>query len=99
MNCHLSHHAEQRMSLRGIRAAAVDAILQNFDVDHSVGGGCRVLRLSRSAAQDAALAIGMPSIASGLAGLALIENETTGKIVTVLRDLGGPQGRRYRRAR
>lgn len=97
MSTQISRHAEQRMSQRGISAVAVKTILNCFDIDHSVGGGCRVLRVSRDAANDAAASIGMPSIARRLAELAIIENESTGKIVTVFRDSGGPGGRRYRR--
>jgi len=45
----LSHHADRRCKQRGITQTDLNAILTYFDIDHSLGGGCRVLRISGKA--------------------------------------------------
>jgi hypothetical protein len=94
----LSDHANRRCKQRGITQIDLDAILSHFDIDHSVGGGCRVLRISRKSALVAARSCGSYDMAARLPRIALVEHEDTGLIVTALRDGGEARGRRYRRA-
>ena len=97
MEYHLSEHAQQRAQRRAIRPECLAPILCNFDIDFDIGGGCRLLRLSRSAAREVANNLGMPSQAKRFSAIAIIENEVTGQIVTVMHDRGTTEGRRYRR--
>lgn len=94
----MSDHANRRCKQRGITQTDLDAILSHFDIDHSVGGGCRVLRISRKGALVAAKSCGSCNMAARLPRIALVEHEDTGLIVTALRDGGAVRGRRYRRA-
>ena len=98
MSSMLSHHANRRCKQRGITEADLNAILNHFDIDHSVGDGCRVLRISRKGALVAAKACGILKMADRLPRIALVEHEGTGRIVTAMRDFGDSRGRRYRRA-
>ena len=99
MTYHLTHHASDRARSRGVQASVISSILDHFDIDHGVGDGCRVLRLSRHAASEAAAAINCPSLVRTLMRTALVENQLTGSIVTVMRDHGGGAAKRYRRPR
>jgi hypothetical protein len=85
-----------RARSRGISRAHIGRVLSHYDIDLPVGDACRVLRLSKAAAADAAS--GCPSLAAKLAKIALVENESTGAIVTALIVRPGAAGRRYRRS-
>ena len=72
-------------------------MLRNFlahhDLDRDVGGGCRVLRMSRARAETVTKALGA-QVASRLSRLAVIVADDTGQIVTAFHDTG--RTRRYR---
>jgi hypothetical protein len=93
----LTRHATLRAQQRGVTHAMLDALIHNADVEAPVGGGCTVLRLSRERLMDRALRASLGPMADRLETLAVVLADETGEVVTVLRDHGGREGRRYRR--
>jgi hypothetical protein len=67
----------------------LEQILDNADVDRSIGSNCRILRVHRRTATR---------LNSGdtLSRFAVIVSDTTGKVVTVLTLNAGRTGSRYR---
>lgn len=94
----MTQHAAVRANQRGAPHAVIEALLTHADVEIFVGGGCSALRLSRQTLQDRELRDRLGAQVDRLAGLALICDNGTGKIITVLHDGGSAAGRRYRRA-
>lgn len=94
-NSPMSKHATSRCQQRGIRQGLVQTVLEHHDVDVSVGGNCRVLRVSRKYLRSQNTGLD-PQRAKQLEKLCVIWSDNTNSIVTVMHDLG--THRRYRRA-
>jgi hypothetical protein len=94
----LSRHAASRANQRGVPGRLIDALVANADLEHPVGGGCTVLRISRERLEGRDLRRTLGPACDRLRTLALVWSEQTSEVVTVLHDRGGAQGRRYRRA-
>ncbi len=67
----LTNHAKYRCRRRGIGNARLAAILNNADIDLPAGRGCRLVRVSRSAAApikngESLLAVGLIVSADGM---------------------------------
>ena len=95
----LSKHAQRRRQQRGVPNTLVTAILDHHDVEIEARGGCRVLRVSRKQAESLGRDPALRQDSSRLPGIALVYSDTTGEVVTVLRDRPGRRGRAYRRGR
>jgi hypothetical protein len=93
----LSRHAGTRAQQRGVPHAALEALFAYADGETPAGGGCSVLRLSRTALSSPEIRAALGRQADRLGSLAVVINGD-GEIVTVLHDRGGAAGRRYRRA-
>ena len=91
----LTRHAARRCQQRGIRRNTLRVFLDHHDLDREVGGGCRVLRMSRACARAVADVMGKQTAAK-MARLAVIVCDDTGQIVTAFHDTG--ETRRYRAA-
>lgn len=89
----LTRHAARRCQQRGVRKGVLRTFLEHHDLDRDVGGGCRVLRMSRSCAQAKNQVLGV-QMAARLSRLAVIVCDDTGQIVTAFHDTG--KTRRYR---
>jgi hypothetical protein len=93
----LSNHAAVRSQQRGVPHHLIDAPMRYADFEAAVGGGCTVLRMSRDRLDDPDLADRLGAERERLRGLSIVWSERTGEIVTIMRPLRGPAGRRYRR--
>jgi hypothetical protein len=94
----LTRHASVRANQRGVTNNMLDALIAHADVEAPIGSGCTVLRFSRERLRDRELRASLGPSADRLGSLAVILANDTGKVVTVMRDHGGSEGRRYRRA-
>jgi hypothetical protein len=89
----LSRNATKRCQQRGIRQKMLQAMLEHHDLDREVGDNCRILRMSRKRARQAADWLD-PEMSRRLERLAVILSDTSGEIVTVFHDTG--KTRHYR---
>lgn len=89
-------HAMTRCNQRGVPHRLIEAVLSMGDQEAPVGGNCVALRVSRLRLADPRVRQSLGGDADRLDGLSLILAEDTGQIVTVLHDIGGRKGRRYR---
>ena len=94
----LTRHAIVRANQRGVTHRMLDALIAWADVEAPVGGGCTALSFSRRRLKDRTLRDELGAAIDRLASLAIVLRDDTGDVVTVLHDLGGGAGRRYRRA-
>ncbi len=90
-----SVHARARARQRGICNQVIALVLTHADRETPVGGRCIAITLSRKMAQRLIGQGTEPELAERGTRLALVVG-SSGRIVTVLRQLGS-QGRRYRR--
>lgn len=88
----LSAHAERRARQRGVTLGSLALLLEHADVDVPVGASRRALRVHRRTARRL-------NLGDRLHRHAVVVNDQTGEIVTVLRHLPGRRGRPYRRGR
>lgn len=104
MRTHLRHrpasdltlHAENRLRQRGITPDVAELVVENHDIAVPVGRGCVALSLSR-AALPGLLADGLPPrLADKIRRVAVVVEEATGLVVTVMH-LHGDAARRYTR--
>ena len=93
-----SKHADLRAKQRGVSDTILQALFDHADVDHIVGDGCRVMRLSRAARTDRSLREKLGATLDRIACLAMIWSDDRGQVVTILHDHGKKNGRRYRRS-
>jgi hypothetical protein len=93
----LTRHASVRANQRGVTNSMLETLIAHADIEAAVGGGCTVLRLSRQSLRDGELRVSLGPSLDRLGSLAVILANDTGEVVTVMRDHGGRNGRRYRR--
>lgn len=98
MPARYSEHALRRANQRGIRGALVQAILDCADVEAPVGSGCTSLRISRRALGEEDVRRRLGSLVDQAARTAVLWSAEGATVVTVMKDRGGAEGRRYRRA-
>lgn len=93
----LTAHAAIRANQRGVPHQLIDALFEYADVDAPAGSQCRLLRISKSRLRDPEVRQAIGSQADRLAKLAVIWNDETGSVVTVLHHFReGHAGKRYR---
>lgn len=92
----LTRHAAVRANQRGVPHHLIDALFANADVDAPIGGGCRLLRVSRERLRDRAVRRALGAEADRMARLAVIWSDEAGAVVSVLHHFDGRRGRRYR---
>lgn len=93
----LTHHAESRLRQRGMSPDVARLVVENHDIAVPVGRGCVALSLSR-AALPGLLADGLPpGLADKARRVAVVVEDATGLVVTVMH-LHGDAARRYTRA-
>ncbi len=90
----ISEHAQKRCQQRGVSQSVVDTLLKYHDVEFDIGDDCRLLKVSRLAANDQAID---RQTAERLPGLAIIWSDRTNRVVTVMHVSDGRTGRRFRR--
>ena len=92
----MSKHACARANQRGITHQMISDLIAFADVERPAGDGCTVLRVSRRSLEDRDLRRQLASNPDKLATMALVWNDQSAEVVTVLIDHGGAKGRRYR---
>ena len=95
----LSQHAQLRANQRGVPLHLVDAILRFADVDEPAGSGCTLLRVSNRRLSSDEIRRELGGDTDRLHRLAVVWSDAASKVVTVLHDIPGARGRRYRRGR
>jgi len=83
-----SVHAAKRMRQRGIKREFMGRLLDNADIERSIGGNCRLYRVSRSLARQLR--------DERLSHYVAIISDDTGNLVTVFPDHGNRAAARYR---
>ena len=94
---HLTRHANIRASQRGVPYDLLDAMIVHADIEIQAGNGCTTLRCSREGLRDRELRASIGPKADRLVSIAVVVDNDSGAIVTVLHDRGRSSGRRYRR--
>lgn len=88
----LSRHATARSQQRGFTNRRLQALWEHVDLVHPIGSNCSLLKVSSRAAKNI-------NGFDGLERFALIQDDRTGDIRTILCSHSGRRGRRYRRGR
>lgn len=92
----MSRHAVVRCQQRGIPQVLIEQLMGLYDVEHEIGGGCRVLRISHQAIGSQSEGLPGAQQQERLEHLAVIWSDTQNQVVTAFRDRGGRKTRRYR---
>jgi hypothetical protein len=90
----MTHHAMARANQRGVKHDLLLDLLRHADREVHVGQGCVCVFCSNQALRKANLPA---SVVERLKGLKAILSDGAGELVTVFRDHGRGNGRRYRR--
>lgn len=94
----LSQHGSQRQQQRGVRFSVLSVLVNEFDREQSVGGGCVALTVSRRRRAELR-AEGLDSSTVDALGRHVVVLGSEGVIVTVCKLFAGTRGRAYRRGR
>lgn len=92
----LTGHAAQRLQQRGTLQHLVALVLEHGDIMLHAGNGCETIGLSRSATDDL-VREGIPADEAQRAARLKVILADGSRVVTVLHDGKGGNGRRYRR--